>query len=353
MTRLWPAGEAVRTWGEAATPAGFASHQTHRSKQDKIAVDLIDAEVDVMLGGGLAWWIPQEANDPDSETYRRLAKRTGETIEIRSKRRDSRDLFEEAGAGGLALCFNRTQLEQASGDRLLGLFARDILMNGIRETRTKEDPGRTIPTLREMTEKALHVLSRNPNGFFLVVEAGLIDWAGHDHDTGTLLHEMLKFDETVALVHEWAQGRKDTLVLVTADHGLIDTGPGDRIDLANHPELEACLSLPLCGEPRAAFCYLRPRRVQDFQDYCQHILDGHALLKPSQELIHQGLFGQGEPHPGLEDRVGDYTLLLTGRSVIRDQLPSEKGTVQIGVHGGLSATELQVPLCVIAPPMKK
>ena len=124
-----------------------------------------------------------------------------------------------------------------------------------------------------------------------------------------------------------------------------DAGPGDRIDLANPPELEACLSLPLCGEPRAAFCYLRPRRVQDFQDYCQRILDGHALLKPSQELIHQGLFGQGEPHPGLQDRVGDYTLLLTGRSVIRDQLPSEKGTIQIGVHGGLSELELFVPLC--------
>ena len=201
-----------------ATPAGFAAHQTHRSKQARIALDLLEAEVDVMLGGGLAWWIPQEANDPDSETYRRLAKRTGGTIEIRSERRDSRDLLEEAGAGGFALCFNRSQLEQASGDRVLGLFAHDILMNGIRENQTKEDPGRSIPTLKEMTEKALDVLSRNPNGFFLVVEAGLIDWAAHDHDTGTLLHEMIKFDETVAHVYEWAKGRQDTLLLVTADH---------------------------------------------------------------------------------------------------------------------------------------
>jgi alkaline phosphatase len=69
-----------------------------------------------------------------------------------------------------------------------------------------------------MTTKALDTLSRNPNGFFLMVEAGLIDWAGHDNDTGTLLHELLKFDETVALVHEWARGRQDTLVIVTADH---------------------------------------------------------------------------------------------------------------------------------------
>jgi alkaline phosphatase len=202
----------------SATPASFAAHQTHRSKQDKIALDLLGAEVDVILGGGLGWWIPQEANDPGSETYRKLVQKTGGTIEIRSKRSDSRDLLEEAGVGGLALCFNRTQLEQASGDKILGLFAHDTLMHGIRETRTKEDPARSIPTLKEMAQKALQVLSRNPNGFFLMVEAGLIDWACHDNDTGTLLHEMIKFDELVAHVYEWAKGRQDTLVLVTADH---------------------------------------------------------------------------------------------------------------------------------------
>jgi alkaline phosphatase len=201
-----------------STPASFAAHQTHRSKKDEIAADLLEREVDVMLAGGLEWWIPQGANDPQSETYRELVKRTGGTIEIRSKRQDNRDLLEEAEARGLALCFNKSQLEKASGDRVLGLFAHDALMNGIQETRTKGDPGRSVPTLKEMTTKALDILSRNANGFFLMVEAGLIDWAGHDNDTGTLLHEMLKFDETVALVHEWAQERKDTLVLVTADH---------------------------------------------------------------------------------------------------------------------------------------
>jgi len=201
-----------------ATPAGFAAHQTHRSKQDEIALDLLDSGVDVLLGGGLEWWIPQEANDPASEAYGELVQRTGGTIEIRSKRRDSRNLLDEAGAGGLAVCFNRSQLEQASGDRILGLFAYYKLMNGIRETRTKEDPDRSIPTLKEMTQKALHVLSRNPDGFFLMVEAGLIDWACHDNDAGTLLHEMIKFDETVAYVYEWAKDRQDTLLLVTADH---------------------------------------------------------------------------------------------------------------------------------------
>ncbi len=201
-----------------ATPAGFAAHQANRSKQDGIALDLLDAGVDVMLAGGLEWWIPQEANDPDSEIRRALVEQTGGAVEIRSRRHDSRNLLTEARTRGLALCFDRTQLEGIAGDRVLGLFGPDALMDGIRETRTGEDPGRTIPTLKEMTGKALDLLSRDPDGFFLMVEAGRIDWACHDNDAGTLLHEMLKLDETVALVLEWARGRADTLVLLTADH---------------------------------------------------------------------------------------------------------------------------------------
>jgi len=201
-----------------ATPAGFAAHQTHRSKEDKIAENLLEAGVDVMLAGGLKWWIPRDANNKDSQPHQQLTDLTGGRIKINSRRRDNKNLLEEARAKGYDLCFNRTQLEKASADRVLGLFAHDELMNGIQETRTKGDPGRSIPTLKEMATKALEVLSRNPNGFFLMVEAGLIDWAGHDNDTGTLLHEMLKFDETVALVHAWAQDRQDVVVLVTADH---------------------------------------------------------------------------------------------------------------------------------------
>jgi alkaline phosphatase len=201
-----------------ATPAGFAAHQTHRSKEDKIAEDLLEAGVDVMLAGGLKWWIPRDANDKGSKTHRQLTGLTGGRIKINSRRRDNKNLLEEARAKGYDLCFSRLQLEKASSDRVLGLFAHDTLMNGIQETRTKGDPGRSIPTLKEMTTKALEALSRNPNGFFLMIEAGLIDWAGHDNDTGALLHEMLKFDETAALVHAWARGRQDVLVLVTADH---------------------------------------------------------------------------------------------------------------------------------------
>lgn len=138
----------------------------------------------------------------------------------------------------------------------------------------------------------------------------------------------------------------DTILLVSADHGQLDTGAEDVIDLADHPQLSDCLLLPLCGEPRAAFCYVRSGRAHQFEDYCRGELGDRVELSPSRQLVEAGLFGTGEPHPRFMERIGDYCLLPRGSHVIRDCLPHEQPHAQIGVHGGLSQAELMVPLCL-------
>jgi alkaline phosphatase len=90
--------------------------------------------------------------------------------------------------------------------------------NGITASATAHDPGRTVPSLAEMSRRALELLSADPDGFFLMIEGGQIDWAGHGNDVGTLLHEMLKFDEAIRVVLDWVRSRDDTLVVLTADH---------------------------------------------------------------------------------------------------------------------------------------
>jgi alkaline phosphatase len=90
--------------------------------------------------------------------------------------------------------------------------------DGIKVTHSQNSPERTIPTLKEMSAKALQVLSKNDKGFFLMIEAGMIDWAAHYNDTGLMLHEMMRLNETVDYVLDWAKDRDDTLVIVTADH---------------------------------------------------------------------------------------------------------------------------------------
>ena len=74
------------------------------------------------------------------------------------------------------------------------------------------------PHLSEMTQFALDILDNDPEGFFLIVEGGRIDHAGHAQDIARNIFETLEFDDTVQIVYDWAQAHPDTLILVTADH---------------------------------------------------------------------------------------------------------------------------------------
>ncbi|MBW8307700.1 MAG: alkaline phosphatase family protein [Thiobacillus sp.] len=140
----------------------------------------------------------------------------------------------------------------------------------------------------------------------------------------------------------------DSLVIVTADHGFIDTSAADTIDLDDHPRLRETLLLPLCGEPRAAYAYVRAGREAQFEDYVRARLHDRVHLFKSEDVVRQGWLGLGEAHPGLADRLGDYVLIPRGRSILRDWLRGEERHTHIGVHGGLSAAEMTVPL-VVAP----
>lgn len=137
-----------------------------------------------------------------------------------------------------------------------------------------------------------------------------------------------------------------TRLLITADHGLIDTDELCTVRLDDHPELADCLTLPLCGEPRTAYCYVRPGRQQRFEQYVTTQLGQTCQLMESEQLIASGYFGLGDSHPQLHYRVGDYTLLMKENYVIRDHLLTERPFTQTGVHGGLSHQELFVPLII-------
>jgi len=139
----------------------------------------------------------------------------------------------------------------------------------------------------------------------------------------------------------------DTTLVVTADHGFVDSPPGERIDLGPLPELASSLILPLCGEPRAAYCYLEPRQLPRFERLAADALGERARPPPSEQLLAEGYFGLGDPHPRLAERIGHYTLLMRGAHTLRDRLPGEKSHPMTGFHGGLSPEEMYVPLCLV------
>lgn len=206
-----------------ATPAAFAAHQPHRSLEPLIAEQLISSgSVDVMLSGGARVFLPADIKTDEAD--RQIMADLGAPASVfkKSKRSDDRNLIVEAKNDyGYNLAFDREQLNNADtseGSKLLGLFANSGMADGIAYTACKADNSCAQPSLREMTLTALDVLSKDPDGFFLMIEGGQIDWAGHLNDAGWMLHELIKFDEAVEAVYEWVKERDDTLVVITADH---------------------------------------------------------------------------------------------------------------------------------------
>ncbi len=174
-----------------------------------------------------------------------------------------------------------------------------------------------------------------------------LDSTAHDHGIGsTAVADLFAMLEAAFARFFGGIAGSDTLVIVTADHGFIDSTPEQLVSLEDHPELADTLALPLCGEPRAAFCYVRPDRCQEFESYVRTQLADRVVLMRSAKLIEQGLFGVGTPHPRLAERIGDYALLMRENYAIKDWLLGERRFVHIGVHGGLSEQELYVPLVV-------
>jgi len=162
-----------------ATPAVFASHTESRKMEEEIARQLIQHKVNVLFGGGKGKFDERTLN---------LAKKYGYEV-----------------------VFDRKGLEEVSGDYVLGLFADSHIPYVL-------DRDANTPSLLDMTKKAIEILERNPNGFFLMVEGGRIDHACHTNDVASTVAETKEFDDVVGYVLEYAREKDDTLVIVTADH---------------------------------------------------------------------------------------------------------------------------------------
>jgi len=141
-----------------------------------------------------------------------------------------------------------------------------------------------------------------------------------------------------------------TTVVLTADHGFIDTTQATRLDLADHPRLAECLVLPLCGEGRVVYCYVDPAKRAQFEAYVSEDLGEYCEAIDQQALLHGEYFGLGCPHPRLAERIGHYALIMKNNYVLRDRLVGEgERPVHIGVHGGTSSAEMLVPLVISKP----
>lgn len=133
-------------------------------------------------------------------------------------------------------------------------------------------------------------------------------------------------------------------MLVSADHGFIDSPDARQVRLADHPDAAAMLNGPLFGERRVAFAELRDGAEAEFAAFVREALSGKAVLVRSAELLERGFFGSGPRHRRLAERIGTHALLMEPGWTIWDQLAGEHVPAMIGVHGGLTPEEMWIPL---------
>lgn len=174
-----------------ATPAAFTAHVANRANEAAVAEQELQHHIDVLLGGRKQFFLPESAG---------------------GKRQDGRDLMQEAAANAYSVATNAAELKAARGPRLLGLFNMSNMSYELDRLTTQE------PSLAEMSDKALQVLSAQQNGFFLMIEGGRIDHASHANDAAATIREVLAFDQAVGVALDFAKTHPDTLLLVTADH---------------------------------------------------------------------------------------------------------------------------------------
>lgn len=186
-----------------ATPAAYFAHVGKRSQEEEITEQGVYQGIDVVLGGGRRYLLPARSG---------------------GGRQDQEDLTAVLRSRNYQLIEQRLELSGVTGPKVFGLFAMSHLAPEI----DRPDLAPEQPSLAEMTQKAISLLSTYKNGFFLMVEGSQIDWACHANDPAHLLSDLLMFDQAVQVALDFAKKDGQTLVLALPDHNTGGLTIGNR-----------------------------------------------------------------------------------------------------------------------------
>jgi len=167
------------------------------------------------------------------------------------------------------------------------------------------------------------------------------------HRYGTEGEEFLAEVETFdhVLERQVLRTAKDTTILLTADHGHINTNAKGRIDLRARPDLLGRLAVPPTGEPRLTYLHAADGNAEGLREATAAALGDSARVCTAKTAFDAGLFGGGIEHPAARARVGDVLAAPKRDKTLIYGYPGEKVDM-IGRHGGLTAAEMLVPLIV-------
>lgn len=169
------------------------------------------------------------------------------------------------------------------------------------------------------------------------------------HDLGTQHPKVSKLLQRIDGYVKQLAARlgSDCTVLITADHGQLDIPAEHFLFINDFPEIAAMLAQPLSGEPRAAFCHVKPEFRTIFSQRVSQAL-GHAVdCVPASKALNEAWFGPPPYHQQLAARLGDYILMPKDDWAILQTVGDAPRPKLRGNHGGLSRAEMEIPLFVI------
>jgi len=226
-----------------ATPAGFVAHNVSRNNFAAIANEMIyQSAVDVVMGTGAPDY-DNSGNPVNPAGREQYVGGAATWADLGDGSVIGADADGDGDSDTWALVRDRSAFQAlASGQtpaRVIGIPRVYTTLQQARSGNGNADPyvvplTPSVPTLEEMTRAALNVLDNDPDGFFLMVEGGAIDWAGHGRQSGRMIEEEIDFNRSVEAVLAWVQANSnwgETLVIVTGDHetGYL-LGPGSDPD---------------------------------------------------------------------------------------------------------------------------
>ncbi|KAH9513409.1 hypothetical protein Btru_032947 [Bulinus truncatus] len=196
-----------RDWESDSNMAEAKNCQNVKDIAYQLVMD--NPKINVILGGGRRYFTTNTTRDPVFNDTFGLRKDGLDLIKLWKDGKLKRNMSHE-------YVYSRQQLSNVDVSRtdyLLGLFARSH-----HTYETDRQPSDVEPTLAEMAETAIKILSRNPKGYFVLIEGGRIDQAHHDNYAKKALEELVHFNSAATKVTELTSSDNNTLVVVTADH---------------------------------------------------------------------------------------------------------------------------------------
>lgn len=217
-----------------ATPASTYAHVPYRKMYDTISLQMSQCDFDVMIGGGVHNFRPEN-------------------------RKDGLNPIDTLLRRGYEIVYSLEDMKRSNAKRLVTFFCENYY--------GPVAPGRD-PILAEGTRKALDILSKDPDGFAMMIEGSQIDWACHNNDASYMQAELADFESMLDIVLDFAEKDGNTLVVVTADH---ETG-----------------GLVLLGGD-----------IEEGRNECKYITDGHSGV-----MVPVFAFGPGaEKFSGIQNNI--------------------------------------------------